>query len=51
VNERGWVKERGTATKRKAVTRVERGGRARSIKVDDLKRQDDPQGAVRERRA
>jgi len=36
VNERGWVKERGTATKRKAVTRVERGGRARSIKVDDL---------------
>jgi len=51
VNERGWVKERGTATKRKAVTRVERGGRSRSIKVDDLKRQDDPQGAVRERRA
>src|SRR5712671_6959352 len=42
---------RGTATKRKAVTRVERGGRSRSIKVDDLKRQDDPQGAVRERRA
>ena len=36
VNERGWIKERGTATKRKVITLVERGGRARSIKVDDL---------------
>ena len=30
------TKERGTATKRKVVTLVERGGRARSVKVDDL---------------
>jgi transposase-like protein len=36
VNERGWMKERGTGTKRKVITLVERGGRARSIKVDDL---------------
>src|SRR6185437_16034036 len=36
VNDRGWVKERGTATKRKVITLVKRGGRARSIKVDDL---------------
>jgi transposase-like protein len=36
VNDRGWQKERGTGTKRKVVTLVERGGRARSVKVDDL---------------
>ena len=36
VNDRGWVKERGTVSKRKVITLVERGGRARSIKVDDL---------------
>jgi len=36
VTGRGWVKERGTATKRKVITLVERGGRSRSIKVDDL---------------
>jgi len=36
VNDRGWIKERGTATKRKVITLVERGGRFRSIKVDDL---------------
>ncbi len=36
VNDRGWVKERGTGTKRKVISLVERGGRARSIKVENL---------------
>jgi transposase-like protein len=36
VNDRGWQKERGTGTKRKVITLVERGGRARSIKVENL---------------
>jgi transposase-like protein len=36
VNERGWVKERGTHTKMKVLTLVERGGRARSVKVETL---------------
>jgi transposase-like protein len=36
VNDRGWVKERGTHTKMKVFTLVERGGRARSVKVEDL---------------
>jgi transposase-like protein len=36
VTGRGWVKERGTHTKRKVISLVEKGGRARSIKVDDL---------------
>ena len=36
VNGKGWQMKRGTATKRKVVTLVERGGRAKSIKVDDL---------------
>jgi transposase-like protein len=39
VNDRGWVKERGTHTKRKVVSLVEKGvhgGRARSVKVEDL---------------
>ena len=36
VNDRGWLKERGTGSKRKVISLVERGGRARSIKVDDL---------------
>ena len=36
VNGVGWVELRGVATKRKIVTLVERGGRARSIKVNDL---------------
>jgi len=36
VNERGWQKERGTGTKRKVISLVERGGRARSIKVENL---------------
>ncbi len=36
VNDRGWMKERGTATKRKVISLVERGGRSRSIKVEDL---------------
>jgi hypothetical protein len=35
-NGRGWVKERGTHTKMKVLTLVERGGRARSVKVEDL---------------
>ena len=35
-NERGWMKERGTASKRKVISLVERGGRSRSIKVEDL---------------
>lgn len=36
VNGKGWQGKRGTATKRKVITLVERGGRAKSIKVDDL---------------
>jgi transposase-like protein len=36
VTGQGWVKERGTASKLKVISLVERGGRARSIKVDDL---------------
>lgn len=36
VNGRGWVGKRGTSTKRKVLTMVERGGRAVSVKVDDL---------------
>jgi transposase-like protein len=36
VNGKGWVGKRGTATKRKVLTMVERGGRAVSVKVDDL---------------
>jgi transposase-like protein len=36
VNGKGWQNKRGTATKRKVLTMVERGGRAVSIKVDDL---------------
>jgi transposase-like protein len=39
VTGRGWIKERGTGTKRKVVSLVERGGRARSIKVEDLNAQ------------
>jgi transposase-like protein len=36
VNGKGWQKKRGTASKRKIVSLVERGGRAKSVKVDDL---------------
>lgn len=36
VNGRGWVKMRGTTTKRKVIALVERGGRARSFHVKDL---------------
>jgi transposase-like protein len=36
VNDRGWVKQRGTTSKRKVISLVERGGRARSIKVEEL---------------
>ena len=36
VNDRGWVNKRGTATQRKVLTMVERGGRAVSVKVEDL---------------
>lgn len=36
VNGKGWVGKRGTATKQKVLTMVERGGRSVSIKVDDL---------------
>lgn len=36
VNGRGWVKMRGTTTKRKVISLVERGGRSRSIKVEEL---------------
>lgn len=37
VSGRGWRKESGQSTKRKIITLVERGGRARSIKVAELK--------------
>jgi hypothetical protein len=36
VSGKGWQNKRGTATKRKVLTMVERGGRAVSIKVEDL---------------
>jgi len=36
VSGRGWQGQRGTATKRKVLTMVERGGRAVSVKVEDL---------------
>ncbi len=36
VNGKGWVGKRGTATKRKVITLVERGGRSVSVKVEDL---------------
>jgi transposase-like protein len=36
VSGKGWQSKRGTATKRKVLTMVERGGRSVSIKVDDL---------------
>jgi transposase-like protein len=36
VSGKGWQSKRGTATKRKVLTMVECGGRAVSIKVEDL---------------
>lgn len=36
VNGKGWQKKPGTFSKQKVLTLVERGGRARSIKVEDL---------------
>ena len=36
VSGKGWQKKRGTATKRKILTMVERKGRAVSVKVEDL---------------
>ena len=36
VNGKGWQKKRGTRTKLKVLTLVERSGKARSIKIDDL---------------
>ena len=36
VSGKGWQGKRGTATKRKVLTMVERGGRAISVKVEDL---------------
>ena len=36
VHGKGWQKKRGTATKRKILTMVERNGRAVSVKVEDL---------------
>lgn len=36
VNGRGWQLQRGTGTKRKVVSLVERGGKVRSIKVENL---------------
>jgi transposase-like protein len=36
VSGKGWQGKRGTATKRKVLTMVERGGRSVSIKVNDL---------------
>jgi transposase-like protein len=37
VNGKGWQSKRGTTTKRKVVSLVERGGRARSFHVQDFK--------------
>ena len=36
VTGKGWQGRRGTATKRKVLTMVERGGRSVSVKVEDL---------------
>ena len=36
VNGKGWQKKRGTVSKRKIISLVERGGRAKSVKVEDL---------------
>ena len=36
VNDKGWQKKPGTSSKRKIVSLVERGGRAKSVKVEDL---------------
>ena len=36
VSGKGWQGKRGTATKRKVLTMVERRGRAVSVKVEDL---------------
>jgi hypothetical protein len=36
VTGRGWMKERGGQSKRKVISLVERGGRARSFKVDEI---------------
>src|SRR5271169_584243 len=36
VSGKGWQGKRGTATKRKVLTMVERGGRSVSVKVEDL---------------
>lgn len=36
VNGKGWQSKRGTATKRKVITLVERGGRAKSVKVEEF---------------
>jgi transposase-like protein len=36
INGRGWVTINGYQTKRKVISLVERGGRSRSIKVEDL---------------
>lgn len=37
IKGKGWQGQRGTGTKRKIITLVERGGRARSFKVDNFK--------------
>jgi transposase-like protein len=36
VTGKGWQKKRGTVSKRKIISLVERGGRAKSVKVEDL---------------
>jgi len=36
VNDKGWQQKRGTVSKRKVISLVERGGRAKSVKVEDL---------------
>lgn len=36
VNDKGWQRKRGTQTKRKVVSLVERGGRSISVKVESL---------------
>ncbi|MGH9781455.1 MAG: IS1595 family transposase [Candidatus Acidiferrales bacterium] len=36
VNGRGWVQMRGTATKRKVIALVERGGKSRAFHVKDI---------------
>ena len=44
TNDKGWQRERGTGSKRKVLSLVERGGRVRSVKIETLQVQDIQKG-------